>query len=93
MPKINIHTIIYTCADAEREDFPTPEERGSFLDLKRARDELDRLIEEEKKKLDERYNSEDRTENWWEAYMDGFYPGIFSRIEILTSELMDGSDR
>ena len=92
MPETMIYTIISTGADADRGEFPVPQVQGSYLSVQRAREELDRLVEEEKEGLDGRYDCEERSEDHWEAYMGGYAAACFSRIEILTSQLMDGSD-
>lgn len=91
MPETEIYTIVSTGVDINRGDFPEPQAEGSFLDLQKARDKLNRLIEKKKKELDKRYDREERTEDCWETYMDGYPSALFSRIEILTSYLMDGS--
>lgn len=91
MPETEIYTIISTGVDSDRGHFPAPQTEGSFLDLQRARNKLNQLIETEKEELDDRYDREERTEDCWETYMDGYAAALFSRIEILTSYLMDGS--
>lgn len=87
-----IYTILSTGADADRGFFPDPDTQGSYFSLKRAREELARLVEDEKGELDERYNCEERSDDCWEMYMDGYAAGCFSRIEIVTSQLKDESD-
>lgn len=86
---INIptYTIIKTGADADRACFPDPEVKGCYLSLACARAEFARLVDAEKQALDERYNSIDDGEDYWEAYQDGYASLCFSRIDLLTSEL------
>lgn len=82
-----IYTIVATGIDIDKGYFPDPSTRGSYLSLPRAREELARMIVEEKAELDERYDTENRCEDFWEAYEDGYAAGRFSRLEILISEL------
>ncbi len=82
-----VYTIVSTGVDVDRGFFPNPSTRGSFLSETRAREELDRLIAEEKDELDDRYDKEDRGEDYWEMYRDGYAAALFSRLEILASEL------
>lgn len=56
------------------------------LDL--AREKLSELIAQEKKTLSSRYNKEERTDDCWEAYEDGYAAACFVRIEILSSEIV-----
>lgn len=89
---IPIYTIVTTGIDTDRGFFPDPAAGGSFLSLKRARAELNRLVEVEKETLSERYDCEDRGEDYWEAHQDGNAAALSSRIEILTSRLDTGPD-
>lgn len=85
--QVMVYTIVATGADADRGFFPDPGTRGSYLSIERAREELERLITEGKDELDERYDKENRGENFWEMYQDGYAAALFSRLDILTSEL------
>ena len=82
-----IYTIVKTGADANHGEFPDPLALGSFFTRKRARQELNRLVEAEKSRLSPRYDAVKEDENSWEAYEDGYGASRFSRIEVLTSEL------
>lgn len=82
-----VYTIVSTGVDVDRGFFPNPSTRGSYLSEARAKEELDRLIAEEKDELDDRYDKEDRGEDYWEMYRDGYAAALFSRLEILASEL------
>lgn len=88
--QITVYTIVSTGVDADRGFFPDPSTRGSYLSLERAREELERLIAEEKEELDDRYDKEERGEDHWEMFQDGYAAALFSRLEILTSELHCG---
>ena len=91
--QVMVYTIVSTGADADRGFFPNPSTRGSYLSLKRAKEELERLVIEEKDELDDRYDKEDRGEDYWEMFQDGYAAALFSRLEILSSELhVEGSD-
>lgn len=85
--QIMVYTIVSTGADADRGFFPAPSTRGSYLSLVLAREELERLIIEEKDELDDRYDKEERGEDYWEMFQDGYAAALFSRLEILPSEL------
>lgn len=85
--QIMVYTIVSTGADADRGFFPDPSTRGSYLSLVLAREELERLIIEEKDELDDRYDKEERGEDHWEMFQDGYAAALFSRLEILSSEL------
>ncbi len=85
--QMTVYTIVSTGVDVDRGFFPNPSTRGSYLSEARAREELDRLIAKEKDELDDRYDKEDRGEDYWEMYRDGYAAALFSRLEILSSEL------
>ena len=85
--QVMAYTIVSTGIDTDRGFFPDPSARGSYLSQARAREELERLIAGEKEELDDRYNAENRGEDFWEAYEDGYAAACFSRLEILTSVL------
>lgn len=87
-----VYTIVRTGADADRGYFPQPQAEGSYLSLRRARLELYRLIQAEKEKLDGRYDSEERDEDYWEACQKDYAAALFSRFEILRSELIVTSE-
>lgn len=89
---ITIYTIIRTGADADHGSFLDPTPEGSYLSLERAKLALEKLITAEKEELDNRYDCEERGENYWEAYQDGYAAALFSRLEILRSPLMPSSD-
>ncbi len=86
---MTVYTIVATGVDLHRDYFPTPEVRGTCISLESAQKILDRLIEAEKRDLDERYNQIERGEDFWEAYQDGEAASCFSRFDILSSELQD----
>lgn len=90
MPETKIYTIVSTGVDVDRGFFPNPTAHGSYLSLKRAKEEMAQLIEAEMDELDDRYNQEDRSDTYWEMYMEGYANSLFVRIEILSSQLMDG---
>ena len=87
METIEIYTLVSTGVDTDRGYFPAPEAKGSYLSMERARMELNKLVNAEKKELDSRYDGEERSEDHWEAFDKEYAGGLFSRIEILTSEL------
>ena len=81
-----VYTIIRTGCDADHGSFPEPMSEGSFLFRERAKKELDRLIEEEKKTINPRLNHEERGETWWEMNEDG-YAAAYARHDLLENEL------
>lgn len=82
-----VYTIVYAAADSDKGSYLISEARGSYLSLAFAREELARQITEEKAELDGRYDCEDRGEDRWEMYQDGYAAAAFSRLEILATEL------
>ena len=91
--QVTVYTIVSTGVDVDRGFFPNPSTRGSYLSEARAREELNRLIAEEKDELDDRYDKEDHGEDHWEMFQDGYGAALFSRLEILSSELnSEGGD-
>lgn len=84
---VTVYTIVRTGADADQGFFPEPSQGGSFLSQRRARMELQRLIREERAHLSSRYDTEEQGEDYWEASHSGYAAALFSRLEILTSEL------
>lgn len=88
-----VYTIVQTAADADRDFFPDPFTWGSYLSIDRARERLVKLIAEEKKTLSGRYNKEELSEDFWEAYQDGYASACFVRIAILSSELSPELER
>ena len=84
---IRIYTLVETGVDADRGCFPSPSTMGSYLTLSRAQMELAALIAEKKETLDDRYNREERGDDHWEAFEEGYAAARFVRIDILPSEL------
>ena len=84
-----IYTILQTSVDADRCSFPPPTTSGSYLSLAKARERMAELMEEEEEHLDSRYDRVSREDDVWEAYQDGYAAACCSRIEIVTSDLMD----
>ena len=85
--EVPIYTIVRTGTDADRGLFPDPQTEGSFLSRRRARAELNKLIEAEKDELDDRYDSMESSEDHWEAFQDGYAAALFTRLEIVSSTL------
>ena len=85
--EVKIYTIVRTGIDADRGSFPNPQSEGSFLSLRRAKAELQKLIRAEKDELDDRYDSQEHGEDYWEACQKGYAAALFSRLEIVSSEL------
>ena len=85
------YTIIHTCADADKGHFPPPAGEGTFSDIGVAREELERLVEEEKATMEIPFSEEEYREDcgddFWEAYQDGYAAGWFTRYEIIESPL------
>ncbi len=89
--RVQLYTIIRSGADADRGIFTDPYPEGSYFFHERARDELARLVEEELKTLSESYDKIEEGDDFWEAYEDGYAAAHFTRLEIVTSELVDSS--
>lgn len=82
-----IYTIVQTAVDVDGGLFSDPVALGSYLSINQARKRLRELIAEEKETLSSRYDTENLSDDCWEAYEDGSAASCFIRIEILTSEL------
>lgn len=89
---VELYTIIRSGADADRGIFQNPYPEGSYFSRERAREELTRLIEEELKTLSESYDKIEEDEDSWEACEDGYAAAHFTRLEIITSELVDSPE-
>lgn len=85
------YTIVHTWADAGKADFPFPEGKGTYMDLDMAREEMARMVEQEKKAMqfpfDKELYREDYSDNFWEANCDGYAAGWFIRYDIIESPL------
>ena len=46
------------------------------------------MIEVEKERLDKRYDSEESGEDYWEAYQEGYATALFTRLEVVSSDLV-----
>lgn len=84
-----LYTILKTSVDADRGLFPDPSAEGSYLSIEKAREKMAELVELEEVSLDSRYDRVNREDDVWEAYQDGYAAACCSRIEIVTSTLMD----
>lgn len=82
-----IYTIVRTGTDADRGLFPDPQTEGSFLSRLKAHMELQKLIDAEKAGLDSRYDCEESGEDYWEAFQVGYAAALFTRLEIVQSDL------
>lgn len=89
---VYIYTIIRSGADADRGILNSPYSEGSFFSEERAGRELARLVEEEMKTLSESYDKIEEGDVFWEACEEGYAAAHFTRLEIVTSELMDLSE-
>ncbi len=86
--RVQLYTIIRSGADADRGIFVDFSPEGSYFSRERAREELARLVEEEVKTLGESYDTIDEGEDYWEACEEGYAAAHFTRLEIVTSELV-----
>ena len=87
-----IYTIVQTSADHDRGLFPDPMAWGSYLSISQARKRLRELIAEKKKTLSSRCDTENFSEDFWEAFEADYAAARFVRIEILASELSCGEE-
>ena len=81
------YTIIHVGSNTENESFITSTSRGSFLSLSAAREELAKQISEEKSRIPTEYDCEERGEDFWMSYQDGFAAAAYTRLEIVTTTL------
>ena len=86
--RIRLYTIVRTGADADRGYFSDPQSEGSFLSQPFARIAFQQLVDDEKETLDSRYDSEEQGVDYWEAYQEGYAAALFTRLEILSSDLI-----
>lgn len=86
--KVMIYTIVHTAVDSDWGSFLSPQAEGSYLSLEMARTELWRLVAEEKKQLDDCYDTEEAGDDFWEIYQDGYITACSSRFDILSSEIL-----
>lgn len=86
--KSTVYTIVQTGVNVDLGYFPDPIAWGSYSSIDLAREQLARLIAAKKETLNNCYDKEERTEDCWEAYADGYATACFVRIEILTSSLV-----
>jgi len=77
---VTIYTMVETGIDIDHGTFPNPQARGSYLSFERANEVLEQLAIEEKAKLNERCDQEDRGENYWRhmrmAMLPPFLPAL-----------------
>lgn len=84
-----VYVIVSTVVNSDIGIFQSPCPMGGYHSLRRARKALQALIQEEKEGLSARYNKEELTEDSWEAYEDGYAAACFTRLEIITVDLLD----
>ena len=85
---MKIYVIVHSGCDADRGIFTDPFVEGAFSEELEAAEELERLISEEKERLDlSRFDTEEQDETHWEIYADGYAAALFSRLEIVETEL------
>ena len=80
---ITIYTIVHA----------TPQQmvgRGSYQTLAAARKELEKQISAEKELIPADYDCEEKGEDFWEMYQDGYAAAAYSRLEIVPAMLHYG---
>ena len=82
-----LYTIIHASSHPENRDFTAATSKGSFLSLSAAREELAKQISVEKAKIPTEYDCEERGEDFWMSYQDGFAAAAYTRLEIVTTTL------
>ena len=90
--RTKIYTILQTSLDADYGDFPDPDALGSYLSRERAKEELARLVEEQKRELKPLRNTIKEEDGVWEAYEHGNWTANYIRLEILTTEIKDADE-
>ena len=82
-----IYTILYVSSDAEDGEFIVSKSTGAYLTLDDARKELAKQIEAKKEAIPDNYDCEERGENFWTMYQDGFAAAAYSKFEIAPTVL------
>ena len=82
-----IYTILYVSSDAEEGEFIVSKSTGAYLTLDAARKELARQIEAKKESIPDNYDCEERGDNYWTMYQDGFAAAAYSKLEIVPTTL------
>lgn len=87
------YTIVHSWADADQGEFPAPMGMATFTVEKAARNELERLVAEEKENMEIPFSKdqyrEEYGDDFWEAYQDGYAAGWFTRYDIIESPLYE----
>jgi len=85
------YTIVHTAVDVDQGHFPAPVGIVTYIDQDLARAELYRLVEKEKEEMNIPFDTEayreEYSDDFWEAYRDGYAAGWFTRYEIIESPL------
>ena len=82
-----IYTILYVSSDAEEGEFIVSKSMGAYLTLDAARKELAKQIAARKKTIPANYDCEERGDNFWTMYQDGFAAAAYSKLEIVPTTL------
>ena len=82
-----IYTILYVSSDTEEGEFIVSRSTGSYLTLDAARKELERQIATKRAAILDNYDCEERGENFWSVYQDGFAAAAYSKLEIVPTTL------
>ena len=82
-----IYTILYVSSDAEDGDFIVSKSTGAYLTLDAARKELAKQIEARRAAIPNNYDCEERGDNFWTMYQDGFAAAAYSKLEIVPTIL------
>ncbi|WP_313529302.1 hypothetical protein [Anaerotignum sp.] len=87
--KKEIHTIAMTSANADVGHFQNPTPIASYFSFEKVQKRFKELINEEKKNLNSRYDTEEHGDTYWEMCENGYAAACFIRIDIVTSEIED----
>lgn len=82
-----IYTILYVSSDTEDGDFIVSKSTGAYLTLDAARKELAKQIAARKEAIPANYDCEERGDNFWTMYQDGFAAAAYSKLEIVPTTL------
>ena len=88
MHTVKFYTIIRSGIDIDRGSFPTPSVEGCCYDAAYARKRLKELVAAEKERLGDRYTKIEEDADSWEAYNGDEPTALFSRLEVVESELL-----
>ena len=82
-----VYTIIHAASNEENGCFAVSTAGGSFLSLAAARRELEKQIEDERRRLPLDYDCEEQSADFWVGYQNGLATAAYSKLEIVPTTI------